>query len=50
MYFSDGSAAQHKNRKKLSASTMNKILDSLLNGTALQQTMGRDQQMEWEGH
>jgi hypothetical protein len=28
------------------SSTMNKILVSLLNGTSLQQGMGRDQQME----
>jgi hypothetical protein len=30
MYFSDGSAAQYKNRKELSTCTMNKILVSLL--------------------
>jgi hypothetical protein len=36
------------NRKRghnLSASTINKILVSLLNGISLQQAMGRDQQM-----
>jgi hypothetical protein len=46
MYLSDGSAAQYKKRKKLSTSTMNKISDSLLNGTFSQQARGRDQQME----
>jgi hypothetical protein len=45
MYLSDGSAAQHK-RKKLSTSTMNKILVSLLNGTSLQQAIRTDKQME----
>jgi hypothetical protein len=49
MYFSDGSAAQYKNRKKLSTSTKNKILGSLLNGISSQQAMGRDQQMKWKG-
>jgi hypothetical protein len=46
MYLSDGSAAQYKKRKKLSTSTMNKILVSLLNGTSLQQAMRTDKQME----
>jgi hypothetical protein len=46
MYLSDGSAAQYKKRKKLSTSTMNTILVSLLNGSALQQIMGTGKQME----
>jgi hypothetical protein len=34
MYFSDGSAAQQKNRKNVSTSTMNNISVSLLNPTS----------------
>jgi hypothetical protein len=49
MYFSDGSTAQYKNRKNSSTSTMNKIMVSLMNVTSLEQAIGMDKQMEWEG-
>jgi hypothetical protein len=46
MYLSDDNAAQYKNRKNVSISTMNKMLVSQQNGNSSQQAMGRDQQME----